>query len=141
MLTINQLTMQRITPRDRRAGDCFIKALTFCLQGRASYDDIETIVMREQSQYNPYRKSSGVYGCKFLGEERRLYGKKFVCQKFGRNNGVVGLSPFINFLADNPGIYLVVNKNHAFAVKDGQVFDGNPTNWIDPVVAWKVLDI
>ena len=135
MLTINQLAMQRLTPRDRRAGDCFIKALTFCLQGKAAYDDIEAIVMREQPAYNPYRKNSGVYGLKFLGQERRLYGRTF------RNAGSYDCLEGFLACERHDCTYLLVNKNHAFAVKDGEVFDGNPTNWIDPVVAWKVLDI
>jgi hypothetical protein len=148
MLTINQLTMQRLTPRDRTAGDCFIKALTFCLQGKATYDEVEEVVMREQSHYNPFRKSSGVYGYRFLQEKRKFRGKTFtLTEPYFINDqtavasmlGKCDLSCFVR--AYTVGTYLITTRNHAFVVKDGEVFDGNTINWgVGIGYVWEVTE-
>lgn len=136
MLTVNQLTMQRLAPRDRETGDCFIKALTFCLQGKTTYVDIEEKVMREQPAYNPRVKRSGVYGTKFLGRERVLYGRKFTLESMHVKHLPIFLSWYVT------GTYLVINRNHAYVVKDGEVFDGNTIKWNEPIVAaWKVENL
>lgn len=135
-ITLNQFEMQNIGPRGRNIGDCVVRALTFICRPRGEYDDLEALVLREQSHYNPNAiNTGGVVLSKFMRQERKLFGKMFT------RVGYINTLPQDFIRRFYAGTYLVANDNHAYVVKEGDIFDGNPTRWNKPIVdAWRVID-
>ena len=135
MITVNQLKMINIAPRGRITGDCVIRALAFICQAKAAFDAIESFVMNEQPHFRPDRKDSGgVYTDKLLKDSRKLFGHTFSRVSLAYQGQ--SLQAFTKYYG--VGTYLVCNNNHAFVVKDGEIFDANPIKWHQPVRgAWK----
>jgi hypothetical protein len=137
VITVNQLTMINLAPRDREGGDCFIRAMAYILRGRAHYTEIEELVVREQPEYDPYRKTrTGIYSFQFLRYERRLFGKVFKHFRVALFDKV----SIRNFVHNNQmGTFLVCAHQHAFVVENGQIFDARTTRWEEFVrEAWIV---
>lgn len=131
MITVDQLALLNLVPRGK-SGCCVLAALRFTTG--ADYFDIEELVQREQPHFRPDLKTSGgVFTDKLLGQQRCLFGHRFI-------KVVEGRVPLNVFRGHFPtGTFLVRRKRHAFVIKDGKVFDWfDNTDRCDILAAWKV---
>jgi len=113
--TLNARAMQLIGPRNRTA-DCVLRSLTFLSD--IPYDYLEGIVLREQSQYNPDKKTTkGIFVHDLLGDTRIIQGVKFTRIYFS----AMTLGAFMHKY--NSGKYIACIPRHALSVVDGQLFD------------------
>jgi hypothetical protein len=134
-MTLTQLAMHNIAPRGINA-TCVPTSLCF-VTGR-SYQDVEHILVTEQPKsYRPDIKGNrGVDTCGLLGKVRNLLGHRFV-HVAGFGNYTVGWlsthSPY------NSGTYIVQIDRHVLVIKDGVIYDLQPTNLSSKVLNfWKV---
>jgi hypothetical protein len=136
MMTLNQLAMLKVVPRGR-FGACVPTAVAF-ITG-ANYFDVEDFIRREQPDHRPDIKSGkGVYTDKLFGKLRVLFGHQFL--KMPDVEVVGSLHIFVKY--HNDGDYLVCNRNHAYVVRNGQVFDGRNDTFNYPIRdVWKVRKV
>lgn len=121
-MTINQLTMINLAPRDREGGDCFVRALAFILRKTAHYTDIEELVMREQPDYDARKKTGGgVASYKFLKHERKLFGRVFRYFHVPMGDRSMRVWQFIE--QHSKGTFLICADAHAFVIENGEIFD------------------
>lgn len=115
--------MINLAPRAGRYGDCVVKALTF-ITG-APYSDIEEMVMREQPKFRPDKRTG--QGCSIIALlklSRRFFGYNFQSKTCP---STLTLNEFV--FNHKQGTYLMCIPGHAFAVRDGEVFDACNTKW------------
>ncbi len=133
-ITVNQLAMINLAPRGVKA--CCVPTTLKFLTGEC-YQDIVSVLGFHLAKF---REGEGVQSTQFFGTSKVVFGHRFTeVYNVLRDHRISVSQARCKF---SEGSYYVRVPRHAFALREGQIFDLSNTGIMTPVLnVWKVEKI